>query len=75
MRDHVINDGISHVDTLILTHPDADHAGGCDEVLSSVSVSHIVHPGSSKDTNTWEDCRHRPDTPPSECVGSRLRTP
>lgn len=55
--DHLAADGASSIDTLIITHPDADHAGGCDEVLSVTDVDLVLHPGLTKDTVAWEDCQ------------------
>lgn len=57
LLDHLAADGIDRLAALALTHPDADHAGGCDEVLAQVEVEQIVHPGRDKDTATWHDCQ------------------
>ncbi|MBN2111586.1 MBL fold metallo-hydrolase, partial [Candidatus Woesearchaeota archaeon] len=33
---------ITKLDVLIITHPDSDHAGGCDEVRKTANVSRII---------------------------------
>jgi len=55
VRDHLRADGVDP-DALVLTHPDADHSGGCDEVLAAFDVDTVYHPGTRKDTQTWRDC-------------------
>jgi competence protein ComEC len=54
--DHLQAEGVTDVRAVVVTHPDADHAGGCDEVLEGLDVAFVVHPGSSKDTQTWGEC-------------------
>lgn len=56
LLNHVAADGISTIDTLVLTHPDADHVGGCDELLADVQVENVVRPGLPKDTDAWNEC-------------------
>lgn len=41
--------GIHHIDTLILTHQDQDHAGGKDELLKLIEVENIVEEKMSLD--------------------------
>ena len=51
--------GVSRIDTLVLTHPHADHIGGAQEILESVSVGTIYMPAVSASTVTFErlmDC-------------------
>jgi competence protein ComEC len=36
------NRGISHIDTLIVSHGDSDHIGGASAVLAEIPVSHIL---------------------------------
>ena len=50
-------EGVTTIDHLVITHPDSDHAGGCDEVLEAFDVLAGWEPGIAKDTNTWQDCR------------------
>ncbi|WP_075618888.1 MBL fold metallo-hydrolase [Paenisporosarcina indica] len=46
--------GISKVDILIGTHPDADHIGGIDAVIDSFDIGKIYMPKAQKDTETFE---------------------
>lgn len=36
--------GITHLDTMIGTHPHSDHIGGMDEVLNSITVDTVIMP-------------------------------
>ena len=40
--DYLQEEGIDVLDYLILTHPDADHIGGGDNVLESIEVKEIL---------------------------------
>lgn len=53
---HLAAAGITTVDAFFITHPDADHAGGCRAVFDAVDVRAFYHPGIAKDTATWERC-------------------
>ena len=44
---------VATIDVLIATHPDSDHVGGADEVLSAFDVLSVYHPGYVKDTSTY----------------------
>lgn len=46
--------GISKVDILIGTHPDADHIGGIDAVIDSFDIGKIYMPNAQRDTQTFE---------------------
>ena len=49
--------GITTIDKLILTHADADHMEGADEVLEEISVREIhIAPGSEKEKTMEELC-------------------
>lgn len=56
VRDHLQAEG-ADPDALVISHPDADHAGGCDIVLEAFAIESIYHPGLFKDTQTWQDCQ------------------
>lgn len=47
--------GIDTLDYLILTHPDADHIGGGDNVLENVEVEQVLMPDLANDTMTYEE--------------------
>lgn len=56
LLDHLSRDQTARLDALVLTHPDADHVGGCEAVLSTLDVELVLHPGLEKDTRTWQVC-------------------
>jgi len=43
------------LDYLVVTHADADHCGGLDEVVDGVAVEEVWENGIGKDTGTWWD--------------------
>lgn len=47
--------GIDTLDYLILTHPDADHIGGGDNVLEGIEVKKVIMPDVENDTKTYEE--------------------
>lgn len=47
--------GIERLDYLILTHPDADHIGGADDVLREVAVEKVLMPEVENDTETYAE--------------------
>ena len=47
--------GVSKVDVLIGTHPDADHIGGIDAVIDAFDIGKIYMPKVQRDTQTFED--------------------
>jgi len=46
---------VTVVDALVITHPDADHIGGADEVLATFTVLSVYHPGFVKDTVAYNN--------------------
>ena len=48
------NEGI---DLMILSHTDADHIGGVDEILEEYSVKTIIRPGLPRDSDAWYRAR------------------
>jgi len=49
---------VTALDAFILTHPDADHIGGADEVLEQLEVRSVYHPGvplPAQNTTTYRD--------------------
>ena len=46
---------VNRLDYLIITHPDFDHLGGCDEVLDNINVGALIMDGSTKDTNAYNE--------------------
>ncbi len=47
--------GISSLDYLVLTHPDADHIGGADVVIYKFDCNAILMPEKKADTRTYDD--------------------
>ncbi len=46
--------GISKIDILIGTHPDADHIGGIDDVINTFDIGEFYLPRKSHTTNTYK---------------------
>jgi competence protein ComEC len=46
---------LDFLDYVVVTHPDADHCGGLDEVLAAVDVGEVWENGETKDTESWTD--------------------
>lgn len=49
------NKGVTTLEYLVMTHPDADHIGGCYDVLTKFPVSMVITNGQSADTIAWKD--------------------
>lgn len=47
--------GVSSLDYVILTHPDADHIGGADVILSKFNCGQVMMNGQAKDTACYRD--------------------
>ncbi|PZM61865.1 ComEC/Rec2 family competence protein [Paenibacillus dendritiformis] len=47
--------GITQLDVVIATHPDADHIGGLDTVIDAIPVKSVYAPKVSHTTNTYRD--------------------
>jgi len=52
--DYLKNQGITKVDILIGTHPDADHIGGLDKVIDNFDIGKIYMPKVQSNTKTFE---------------------
>ena len=55
VQSYLETQGISKIDYVIGTHPDADHIGGLDVVISSFECGKILMPDEKKDTKTYKD--------------------
>jgi competence protein ComEC len=40
---------------LVISHPDADHVGGLDDVVDGIDVGEVWENGQTKDTSAWND--------------------
>ena len=47
--------GISEIDLVVVTHPDADHIGQLDKVMNSMEVEEVWMSGTPHTTQTYED--------------------
>lgn len=54
MLDYLKQYGVTHLDIVIGTHPDADHIGGLDRVIDHIDVGEIYMPKIQANTKTFE---------------------
>ena len=56
---------VSSIDTLVITHGDFDHLGGCDSVLKQFEVGEVVVDGQERETESYKDVFEniKPSTP------------
>lgn len=47
--------GVEHLDYVIATHPDADHVGGMDVIITKFDCGRIFAPKTEKKTKTWNE--------------------
>lgn len=52
---YIQKEGIKDIDVLIATHPHADHIGGLDEIMASISVNATYDSGETATTKTYTD--------------------
>lgn len=55
--NYLKENGITDLDYLILTHPDADHIGGADNVLENIDVETVIMPDVVNDTITYKEVK------------------
>ena len=53
--NYLNNLGIKQLDYLILTHPDADHAGGLDAVVKNFAIKQVFVGNGNAETKTYKD--------------------
>ena len=53
--DYLKEYGISTINYLVLTHPDADHIGGAPDVINNFTVEKCIMPNYTKTTKIFED--------------------
>lgn len=54
MLDYMKKYGITKLDIIIGTHPDADHIGGLDKVIDHLDIGKVYLPKASSNTKTYE---------------------
>ena len=52
--NYLKQNGITHIDLMVATHPHADHIGGLIDVLRAIPVTEVVTNGASTTTRTYE---------------------
>lgn len=55
VQKYLMDEGVDRIKYLILTHPDADHIGGADVIITKFDVENILVSSVTKDTRTYED--------------------
>jgi len=57
VAEYIQSLGIDEIDLMIATHPDADHIGGLDEIITAMPVLHVMDNGQlhSRNTITYQD--------------------
>jgi beta-lactamase superfamily II metal-dependent hydrolase len=55
LKDRLQHLGIDHLDTIVVTHPDADHVGGLVGALALFNVANIYWNGTAKDTDVFAE--------------------
>ena len=58
IQDTIQHLGITKLDYLIGTHPDADHIGGLDVIITKFPCDTLLMPDCKKDTKTYEEVTH-----------------
>ena len=60
--------GITSIDLMIVSNPDADHMGGCVDILKTMPVKRLVDNGQTKDTQISQELRTLSKTVPYEAI-------
>lgn len=55
VQNYLQKQGVEYIDYFILTHPDADHIGGADVIITKFDVGMVIMPDCEKDTATYRD--------------------
>ncbi|MBW3023341.1 MBL fold metallo-hydrolase [Candidatus Woesearchaeota archaeon] len=53
--DYLKSLGVKNIDLLIITHPDAEHIGGCDDILRNFNVSEVWDNGQVHGSQAYKD--------------------
>lgn len=60
--DYLKTKGVTELEYLLITHPDSDHLGGCDDVLKRFKTNIVITNGESKDTKSYNEVMNEIDT-------------
>lgn len=55
VQHYIKKQGVKTLDYLIVTHPDSDHCGGADVIITKYDIDKVIMPSFEKDTNTYRD--------------------
>lgn len=54
--------GVTRLEYLMITHPDSDHLGGCDDVLRAIPTDVVITNGEQHDTISYKEVMDEIDT-------------
>ena len=54
MQSYIRDLGITEIEYLVLTHPDADHIGGAPEIINNFTVKNCIMPNATSSSKTFE---------------------
>lgn len=55
VQNYISKQGIKSLDCLIVTHPDSDHCGGADVIITKYEIDTIIMPNYTKDTMAYRE--------------------
>ncbi len=55
VQNYIRKQGVKSLDYLIVTHPDSDHCGGADVIITKYDIDTIIMPDYAKDTASYRD--------------------
>lgn len=55
VQNYIGKQGVEGLDYLIVTHPDSDHCGGADVIITKYDIDTVIMPNYSKDTASYRD--------------------
>jgi competence protein ComEC len=62
VTDYLKQQQVSQLEYLLITHPDSDHLGGCDDVLQSFSTNTVITNGQVAQTVSYQEVVDEIDT-------------
>lgn len=55
LQNYMNKQGVKSLDYFIVTHPDSDHCGGADVIITKYDIDTVIMPNYEKDTVTYRD--------------------